>query len=159
MASYTARARREVTPAGLSGRRRSGHGPNQCIQTGSAAISKAVTVPLPEATADTRILTRRTLRVLRRIYRAGFGYHKAGIAFLDIRPRAHQQFGLFVQDDHAQTRNECLMRALDAVNGRYGRGAIKLAAEGIEKPWQMRRGNLSPKYTTDWDGVAKVSAR
>lgn len=119
---------------------------------------KAVTVPLPEATADTRILTRWTLRVLRRIYRAGFGYHKAGIALLDIRPRTNQQFGLFVPDDVARSRNERLMGTLDAINGRYGRGALRLAAEGLEKPWQMRRGNLSPRYTTEWAGIAKVRA-
>lgn len=119
---------------------------------------KAVTVPLPEATADTRTLSRWTLRVLKRIYRDGYGYHKAGIALLDIRPRANQQFGLFVPDDHAQTRNDRLMGTLDAINGRYGRGALRLAAEGVEKPWQMRRGNLSPRYTTEWDGVAKVRA-
>jgi DNA polymerase V len=119
---------------------------------------KAVTVPLPEATADTRMLSCWTRRVLKRIYRAGYGYHKAGIALLDIRPRANQQFGLFVADDHARSRNDRLMGTLDAINGRYGRGALRLAAEGVEKPWQMRRGNLSPRYTTEWDGVAKVRA-
>lgn len=120
---------------------------------------KAVTVPLPEASADTRILSHWTIRVLKRIYRVGYGYHKAGIALLDIRPKANQQFGLFVPDDHVQSRNERLMGTLDAINGRYGRGVLRLAAEGVEKPWQMRRGNLSPGYTTAWDGVASVSAR
>lgn len=118
---------------------------------------KAVTVPLPEASADTRILSRWTLRVLKRIYREGYGYHKAGVALLDIRPKANQQFGLFVPDDQARTRNERLMGTLDAINDRYGRGVLRLAAEGVEKPWQMRRGNLSPGYTTAWDGVARVT--
>jgi len=128
------------------------------FKPGAPQYQKAVTVPLPEATADTRILTRWTLRVLRRIYRAGFGYHKAGIALLDIRPRANQQFGLFVPDEVARSRNERLMGTLDAINGRYGRGVLRLAAEGTEKPWQMRRGNLSPRYTTEWTGVATVRA-
>jgi len=108
--------------------------------------------------SHTRTLTRWTLRVLRRIYRAGFGYHKAGIGLLDIQPRTHQQFGLFVLDDAARSRNERLMGTLDAINGRYGRGALRLAAEGLDKPWQMRRGNLSPRYTTEWAGVVKVKA-
>lgn len=119
---------------------------------------KAVTVPLPEASADTRILTRWTLRVLKRIYRAGYGYHKAGIALLDIRPRANQQFALFLSDEHVHTRNERLMGTLDAINGRFGGGVLRLAAVGVEKPWQMRRGNLSPRYTTEWGGVATVQA-
>lgn len=56
----------------------------------------AMTVPLPEASADTRMLTLWALRVLRRIYRPGFGYHKAGITLLGIVPRGNQQFFLFV---------------------------------------------------------------
>lgn len=41
----------------------------------SPQYQRAVTVPLPEATADSRVLTMWGLRVLRRIYRPGFGYH------------------------------------------------------------------------------------
>jgi DNA polymerase V len=37
---------------------------------------------LPEATADTRVLTQWAIRILRRIYRPGFGYHKAGVMLL-----------------------------------------------------------------------------
>lgn len=50
------------------------------------------------------------------------------------------------------------MGVLDSINVRYGRGALRLAAEGVEKAWQMRRGNLSQGYTTDWDGLAVVKA-
>lgn len=45
------------------------------------------------------------------------------------------------------------MGVLDGINGKYGRGTVRLAAEGVEKAWQMRRGNLSPGYTTDWDSL------
>lgn len=48
---------------------------------------------------------------------------------------------------------------LDPVSQRYGRGALRLAAEGIDRSWQMRRGNLSPAYTTSWEGLAVVKAR
>ncbi|TXT29807.1 MAG: rumB [Rhodocyclaceae bacterium] len=118
----------------------------------------AMTVPLPEASADTRVLTRWALRVLRRIYRPGFGYHKAGITLLEIVPRGNQQLSLFVPTMVEASRNDTLMATLDAINGRYGRGALRLAAEGVTKTWQMRRGNLSPQYTTDWEGVARVAA-
>ncbi|MBT9519290.1 MAG: DUF4113 domain-containing protein, partial [Dechloromonas sp.] len=118
----------------------------------------AMTVPLPEASADTRVLTLWALRMLRRIYRPGFGYHKEGITLLEIVPRGNQQFSLFVPADVGASRNDTLMATLDAINGRYGRGALRLAAEGVAKTWQMRRGNLSPRYTTDWEGVARVAA-
>jgi len=98
------------------------------------------------------------MRVLRRIYRPGYGYHKAGITLMEIVPRLNQQFSLFAPGGLESSRNERLMATLDAINGRYGRGALRLAAEGVEKGWQMRRGNLSPRYTTEWDGVARVRA-
>lgn len=120
---------------------------------------QAVTVPLPEATSDTRVLTRWALRVLRRIYRPGFGYHKAGITLMNIVPATSQQFSLFPSGGAVDARSLQLMGVLDGINGKYGRGTMRLAAEGVEKVWQMRRGNLSPRYTTEWDSLAVVQAR
>ena len=120
---------------------------------------RAVTVPLPEASSDTRVLTRWAVRVLRCIYRPGFGYHKAGITLMNIAPATNQQFSLFVAAGEEDARSLKLMRVLDGINGKYGRGTLRLAAEGVEKVWQMRRGNLSPRYTTEWDCLAVVQAR
>ncbi len=120
---------------------------------------KGLTVPLPEATSDIRVLTAWALRILRQIYLPGYGYHKAGVMLLDIVPRANQQFSLFVPVGADSARSGKLMSTLDGINARYGRGTLRLAAEGVEKTWQMRRGNLSPSYTTDWNGLAVVLAR
>ncbi len=120
---------------------------------------RAVTVPLPEATSDTRVLTRWALRVLRHIYRPGFGYHKAGITLMDIVPATNQQFSLFSSGGAGDAHSQKLMAVLDGINGKYGRGTVRLAIEGVEKVWQMRRGNLSPRYTTEWDCLAVVQAR
>ena len=117
---------------------------------------RAVTVPLPDATADTRVLTAWALRVLRRIYRTGYGYHKAGVMLAGIVPRLSQQYSLF---NAGAPRADALMRVVDGINQRYGRGSLRLAAEGIEQDWRMRRGNLSPGYTTDWRGLPKVKAQ
>lgn len=119
---------------------------------------KGLTVPLPEATSDTRLLVAWALRILKRIYRPGYGYHKAGVMLLDIRPRGNQQFSLFAPSGGGNARSGKLMEVLDGINQRYGRSTLWLAAEGVEKGWQMRRGNLSPGYTTDWNGIAKVLA-
>lgn len=119
---------------------------------------KGLTLPLSEATSDTRLLVAWALRILKRIYRPGYGYHKAGVMLMDITPRGNQQFSLFAPSSVASARSGKLMEALDGINQRYGRGTLRLAVEGVEKGWQMRRGNLSPRYTTDWNGIAKVLA-
>lgn len=120
----------------------------------------AITVPLPVASSDTRVLAQWALRALRRIYRPGYGYHKAGVMLLNLTPKVNCQFSLFdAQGGAADARSEKLMGTLDDINRRYGRGVLRLAAEGVEKTWQMRRGNLSPGYTTSWEGLPVVSAR
>lgn len=112
---------------------------------------KAITVPLPEASSDTRLLTKWALRVLRHIYQPGYGYHKAGVMLMDIQPKANQQFALFGGGGATDARSERLMGVLDGINKRYGRGTVKLLSEGVDKSWRMRRERLSPAYTTSWD--------
>jgi DNA polymerase V len=119
---------------------------------------RGVTVPLPEATDDTRVLTRWALRILRRIYRAGFGYHKAGITLMELRPRTSRQYSLFEVSTADEERSAQLMRVMDGINRRYGRGVLRLAAEGIDRTCRMRRQRLSPGYTTAWEGLAVVKA-
>jgi hypothetical protein len=48
------------------------------------------------------------------------------------------------------------MTVMDKINQKYSRGTIKIAAEGEEKAWQMRRSYKSPNYTGDWKEVLKV---
>ena len=118
---------------------------------------RSVTVPLPQASSDTRVLTNWALRILRRIYRPGFGYHKAGVMLSEIQPRTIQQFSLFGQPTE-NIKSERLMATLDSVNQKFGRGALKLAASGVQNSWQMRRERLSPRYTTEWECLPVVGA-
>jgi len=45
---------------------------------------------------------------------------------------------------------------MDTINKKYAKGTIKLAGEGIERPWKMRRSFKSPNYTGNWDDLPKV---
>lgn len=107
---------------------------------------RGLTIPLPEATDDTLRLTRAALWGLRRIYRPGFAYQKAGVALLDLTDAANRQMNLFspAQD------NPRLMQALDRINAIWGRGTLRSAAEGIGNGWKMKRERKSPCYTTNW---------
>lgn len=117
---------------------------------------KTLTVPLPDATDDTLELVGWGLRILKRIYRPGFAYQKAGCMLSDIRPRSAAQASLFAPESDG--RSERLMAAMDAINGRWGRGTMRVAAEGVDKAWRMKRGKLSPRYTTEWSELPAVRA-
>lgn len=156
VASYTARAAEKLRDQdGLAGAIQVSVRTN-VFKPDVPQYQRAVTVPLPEASCDTRVLTRWALQILKRIYRPGYGYHKAGITLMEIVPRANQQLGLFVPANEKKARDDRLMHTLDAINARYGRGSLRLAAEGMEKPWRMRRERLSPLYTTEWAGLPRV---
>ena len=123
-----------------------------------AQYQKALTIALPEATADSRVLVGWGLRMLRRIYRSGYAYQKAGVMLSELRPRTMQQGSLFAGIEN-DTRAQRLMATMDALNGRYGRGTLRVAAEGTGPAWRMKRERLSPGYTTDWKGLPVVMAR
>ncbi len=117
---------------------------------------RSMTIPLPEATADTRVLVSWALEGLKRIYRPGYAYQKAGVMLSELRPKAMAQASLFV--DPETDRGQLLMATLDVINQRWGRGTLRSAAEGMEKPWQMKRQRLSPSYSTDWEELPTAVA-
>lgn len=119
---------------------------------------KAITVPLPQATSDTRVLVKWGSRALRKIFRPGYAYQKAGVMLSDLRPKLMVQASLFA-DEVATERNDRLMATMDRINQKWGRGGLRVAADGACKSGQMKRGNLSPRYTTEWAGLPMVLAK
>lgn len=115
--------------------------------------ANSMTIALPRQTDDTRLLTKVALWGLRRIYRRGYKYQKAGVMLSELVSRQYRQIDLFGSTD---TRASQLMRVIDQINARMGRGTLKLASEGFKQPWKMRQGNKSPNYTTCWDELICV---
>jgi DNA polymerase V len=115
---------------------------------------KGLTIPLPEATDDTLRLTRAALWGLKRIYQPGYAYQKAGVALLSLTDASTAQMGLFSKTKD----NTKLMGVMDRINGIWGRGTLRSAAEGVQKDWKMKRERMSPGYTTDWEQVPFVSS-
>lgn len=120
----------------------------------------SMTVALPDPTADTRVLTAWALRVLERIYRPEFTYHKAGVMLSQLLPSFASQGMLFSGPRYPAHQSECVMGVLDAVNRKWGRGTLRVSVDGTgdRNGWRMRRENLSPAYTTRWEDVAVVRA-
>lgn len=87
---------------------------------------------------------------LKVIYRLGYQYAEAGVMLLDLQPQSHQQGELDLEDDRVEDRSK-LMRALDNLNQRYGRGTVHMAIAGLagnRRVWSMKQERLSPGYTT-----------
>jgi DNA polymerase V len=108
-----------------------------------------------EPTSDTRALIGAATRSMERMWRDGYKFTKAGIILLDLhRPQALPP-SLFPTRD--PEKSDRLMRALDLLTDRHGRGAIRLASTAPEGAWNMKRQRLSPRYTTCADEILRVS--
>ncbi len=113
---------------------------------------------LPEPTSSTIDLTRYALYGFGKIYRPGYRYKKAGVLLEGIQPNNQIQLNLFrIFNQERKQRENILMKAVDTVNKRWGKGTLKLAAEGIKQVWKMRRTKLSPRYTSNWDELLEIS--
>ena len=110
--------------------------------------SGALRLRLPEPTDDTLCLVKAARFLLRRLYRPGFIYQKAGILLSELQPATLNQGQLFGNVDIA--RRGRLMTVMDRLNRDMGRGTLFLAGAGIDCNWRMRQGNHSPRYTTHW---------
>ncbi|MBU1425488.1 MAG: Y-family DNA polymerase [Gammaproteobacteria bacterium] len=118
---------------------------------------QSVLMPLPEPTDDTRLLCHAALHGLRRIYRAGYAYQKAGVMLSGIIPASTRPRTLF-DNAVAQEKSHTLMRTLDRINRSMGSGTIKLLGEGTDTSWAMRRDHRSKRYTTEWSELALCPA-
>jgi len=114
--------------------------------------SNAFTVPLPEPSDDLRILARAALWGLKRIFRVGYRYKKAGVVLMDISDGQTSQATLFDTGMH-QERSADVMAALDGINLRYGRDTVRLASAAGSGRWAARFDRKTPNYTTDWSDL------
>ncbi|WP_341866989.1 translesion error-prone DNA polymerase V subunit UmuC [[Curtobacterium] plantarum] len=98
-------------------------------------------------TNDTRDIIESALRGLSTIWREGYRYAKAGVMLADFYQSGVAQFDMFSEQQPC-ANSDALMAALDGIN-RSGKGKVWFAGQGNrDSSWQMKRGMLSPRYTT-----------
>ena len=119
------------------------------------------TLPLPAPSDDTAVLTKAAMAVLHHLYRDGFRYVKAGVMLLELGEREVEQGQLFADAPSANDPlRTALMATLDRINAKWGKGTLGIGSAGLQQPrrWAMKRGTMTPAYTTNWDDLAIVRA-
>lgn len=118
--------------------------------------SKAYTVSLPTQSDDTSELVGIALWALKKIFRPGFKYAKAGIMLGDLVPASGVQKDLFFSEEQSPDKKKRLMTALDTVNSKMGRNTLIVGSQGFTRPWQMKQDCKSKSFTTNWDELLVV---
>ena len=101
---------------------------------------------------STIVLTKAALYGLKRIYRKGYQYKKAGVIIMGISPASERQLSLFSDED---PRHHVLMKVIDRLN-RTENGKVKFAAQDLGRTWKMKQERLSKRYTSRVDEIIRV---
>ncbi|HDR06689.1 MAG TPA: DUF4113 domain-containing protein, partial [Candidatus Coatesbacteria bacterium] len=107
---------------------------------------------LPVPTAVTHELLEYALAGLKRIYRPGYPYKRAGVLLGDIVPAGAVQLDLLDRlgeppdgEKSRRRRDERLMRAVDRLNRELGPQTVQYAREGLERPWVLVTNRRTPR--------------
>ncbi len=117
-------------------------------------------VTLPDASNDTLVLVRECLHGVRKTWRDGYRYSKAGVVTTDLVSLAASQRALPGLGQLDRQHGAALMGAPDACNRRFGRGAVVPGSAGFapKREWSTKFERRSPRYTTRVDEVPVVMA-
>ncbi|KAB2526477.1 translesion error-prone DNA polymerase V subunit UmuC [Pseudomonas sp. GXM4] len=122
-----------------------------------AKYANGALVELPYPTNDVRLMTKAATEAVNRLFRPGFKYSKAEVLLMDLR-----QPGEFTDDLFAHSQPvmaDKVMSVLDEINGRWGKGVLRLASVPAAPGWEMRRELMSQSYTTKLDQLWTVRAK
>ena len=114
-------------------------------------------VHFEQPTNDQRTIVSSAVAAAHELYKRGYGYKKAGVVATHIMQESDVVHSLF-EDSEAAEREHRITSALDAINGTFGRGTVKLAAQGSGRIKSSSE-KQSPHYTTLWDDLPKVSVK
>ncbi len=129
--------------------------------------SPSATIRLRRPSADTRMIIGTALAALRDMYRPGFNYAKAGVMLVDLQPQGQQQGELDFASDAEEppaglaAEPSRLMEAIDAMNRRFGRGAVTVASavrQARHAEHAGRQERRSPRYTTRLQEIVTARA-
>ena len=125
------------------------------FREGDRQYARGVTEELPHPVDYPPRIVGVVRRQLEQLFRPGFRYKKITVFLTEIEAAGRQQLDLFYQTD---TRHTAVMEAVDRINSRYGRQTIHCQPKRQNSSWQMKRENLSPRYTTRWQDLPTVQA-
>lgn len=123
---------------------------------GQPYYGNRATVTLPQPTDYTPDLIHYVKLGLNKIYRHGLRYKRVGVLLGGLVPAHCYQADLFAPQPKINKKLTAVMELVDQVNRESGKRVLKFAAEGIEQPWKMRRGNCSQNFTTRWSELLVI---
>jgi DNA polymerase V len=101
---------------------------------------------LPYGSNSSITISKYAVEGLKKIYKKGIEYKKAGVIVLGLVPNSKMQLNIFEKEN---PKYQILMKTLDFITKKEGSNKIKLASQDLKKIWKMKQTKLSSRYTTE----------
>ena len=120
---------------------------------GAIPYRNSCVLSLPYATNSSIMLSKYAVTGLRKIFKEGIHYKKAGVMIMGLVPTASRQLPLF---EGKEVKHLAVMQALDRIHQRFGPHRIKLANQDLERTWKMKQKHISQRFTTEISEIITV---
>lgn len=116
---------------------------------------REIILTLAVPSADTSIFISLAKNGLKKIFKTGYEYSKAGVVLLGIVSESVRQQDLFAADNNNERKNK-LMKLMDELNHNKIKPSLFIAAQGCNSSWKMKSDKKSPCYTSQWRQLIKI---
>ena len=120
------------------------------FQRDQPQYSNGQTIGVMPPTNNTQDIHREAQQILKKIYRPGYQYKKAGILLLDLCRAEDSPQTLF---DTANLRDSKLIESFDVINQKFGAGSIQYGQLKRPRGWYAPQKYRSPHFTTSWADI------
>ena len=108
---------------------------------------------IPFSTNSNMVISKYAVEGLKKIFKQGIDYKKAGTIVMGLDSSENHQLNLF---ENENPKHKYLMKTIDYIQKKEGQSKIKLASQDLRKRWKMKQEKLSPNYTCKVNDIIKV---
>ncbi len=118
--------------------------------------NKSITGSFSEPTDCAIDFVKAATRMVSRIYKEGIKYKKCGVVLTCLEPKSGHTYDLLTDFKQIE-KKECLMQAMDAIHGKFGKKKLGVGPCFIpNRNWSMSRDKLS-RNPFRWDELLIIS--
>ena len=123
------------------------------FQKNKMQYRNGILMTIPFSTNSNIVISKYAIEGLKKIFKKGINYKKAGTIVMGLDSSNSYQLNLF---ENENPKHKHLMKTIDFVQKKEGQSKIKLASQDLRKRWKMKQEKLSPNYTCKVDEIIKV---
>jgi len=112
----------------------------------SSLYHNSCVVSLPSITNSSITISKYAVLGLKKIFKKGIDYKKAGVIIMGFAPTGRHQLNLFQNNS---PKHLAIMQTLDRIHKRFGPYRMKLANQDLNRTWKMKQKHLSLRFTTE----------